>query len=129
MRKIMYVIILGISITGICIQWGCHATPDIPGFDEEAFQQDAGGCEGIRKGMKEKIFEIKGVLQGLGQEQVMELLGKPDRHELASRGQKSFVYYIEPSSECGQITTKDPLTMYVRFSALNAVTEVSFMNY
>lgn len=111
------------------IQWGCQSTPDIPGFDEAAFRQDAGGCEGIRNEMKEQLFTIEEDLKGLGEQKVMQLLGKPDRHELASRGQKSFVYYIEPSPECTQTNTEKPLTMYIRFSALDAVTEVSFENY
>lgn len=111
------------------MSWGCASTPDIPGFDEAAFRQDAGGCEGIRNGMKEQVFAIEDELKGLSQRQVMNVLGRPDKHELASRGQKSFVYYIEPSSDCGQNHTTAPLTMYIRFSALDAVTEVSFENY
>ena len=123
MRKILCLIIMGF------ILWGCTSTPDIPGFHEAAFRQDAGGCEGIRNGMKEQIFAIEDELKGLGQRQVMNVLGRPDKHELAPRGQKSFMYYIEPSPECEQNSTTAPLTMYVRFSALDAVTEVSFENY
>lgn len=123
MRKILCLIIIGLSLLG------CRQTPDIPGFDEAAFRQDAGGCAGIRNGMKEQIFAIEDELKGLGQQQVMKVLGKPDKHELASRGQKSFVYYIEPSSQCEQNSIAEPLTMYIRFSALDAVTEVSFENY
>ena len=128
MRKILRSIIPGLSLL-LLISSGCQSVPDIPDFDEAAFRQDARGCEGTRNSMKEKIFNIKDEFRGLSQRQVMQLLGKPERHELASRGQKSFVYYIEPSPECMQNNNKDPLTMFVRFSALNAVTEVSFENY
>jgi hypothetical protein len=124
----MYLIIPEITILGLLL-WGCTATPDIPGFDEAAFRQDAGGCEGIRNGMQEQIFAIEDEIRGLSQRQVMNVLGRPDKHELASRGQKSFVYYIEPSPACEQNSTSVPLTMLVRFSALDAVTEVSFENY
>ena len=128
MRKIMCLNITGITLLIILLS-GCQPVPDIPGFDEAAFRQDAHGCEGVRSGMKEKIFNVKDEFRGLSQEQVRQLLGKPDRQELASRGQKSFVYYIAPSSECKQNNSKAPLTMFVRFSALNAVTEVGFENY
>lgn len=123
MRKILWLIII------LIIPWGCQSTPDIPGFDEAAFRQDAGGCEGMRNGMKEQIFALEDALKGLGQRKVMKALGKPDRQELAARGQKSFVYYIEPSPECDSGSATNPLTMYIRFSALDAVTEVSFENY
>lgn len=133
MRKIMCLIIRKITILGITILglflWDCTATPDIPGFDEAAFRQDMGGCEGIRNGMKEQIFAIEDEIKGLSQQQVMNVLGRPDKHELASRGQKSFVYYIESSPACEQNDTTAPLTMYIRFSALDAVTEVRFENY
>jgi hypothetical protein len=123
MRKILCIVIIGSCLLG------CTQTPDIPGFDEAAFRQDTGGCEGIRNEMKEQTFAIEDELKGLSQRQVMNVLGRPDRQELASRGQKSFVYYIEPSSDCEQNHTTAPLTMYVRFSALDAVTEISFEHY
>lgn len=128
MRKIMYSIILGTSVTLLC---GCTSKPDIPGFDDATFREDTGGCDGIRRDMKEQIFTIKDELkaQRLGEQEVLALLGKPDRHEIASRGQKSFVYYIEPSPNCEPDGMEKPLTMFIRFSALDVVAEVSFENY
>ncbi len=121
-------IFLGLLLLGINLS-GCQPAADIPGFDEEAFREDAGGCEGVRNGMKEEVFEIEDDLQGLGQQEVMQLLGKPDKHSLASRGKKTFIYYIGPSAECDDHSSAKPLTMLIQFSALDAVTAVSFENY
>lgn len=108
-----------------------YCTPDpidIPNFDETLFQADRRGCHGERAQMKEIITQIDTALKGLSQKQVQATLGKPDRHELASRSQKYFVYYIEPGPDCPN-GTEEPLTMLIRFSALDRSTEVSFQNY
>ncbi len=102
----------------------------MPDFDEEAFQNDSQGCAGIRMKMKEQLFAITSELKGLTQTEMRHTLGKPDRQELASRNQKYFVYFIDPSAECSQDTTQqEPLTMYVRFSAVDRSVEISFKNY
>ena len=108
----------------------CQKAVDIPNFDEKAFRQDTKGCSGIRKKMKDELFDIRDALKGLSADQVQATLGNPDQEDLADRNQKYFIYFIEPSSECQHPETgKKPLTMYVRFSALNYATEISFKNY
>lgn len=112
----------------------CQQGIDIPGFDEEAFRQDANGCLGVRAEMKDKLFEITSQLKGLTQTEIQNTLGTPDQQDLADRNQKFFVYDIEPSPLCKQDTVevssdKPPLTMYIRFSAIDLSTEVSFKNY
>lgn len=107
----------------------CTADPiDIPNFDETLFQADRKGCHGERAQMKEILTQIDTALKGLSQKQVQATLGKPDRHELAPRSQKYFVYYIDPAPECPN-GTEEPFTLFIRFSALDRSTEVSFQNY
>jgi len=108
-----------------------YCTPDpidIPNLDETLFQADRKGCHGERAQMKEVLMQIDTALKGLSQKQVQATLGKPDRHELAPRSQKYFVYYIEPGPECPN-GPEVPLSMLIRFSALDRSTEVSFQNY
>lgn len=108
----------------------CKKGIDIPNFDEKAFQQDKKGCSGTRENMREELFNITSQLKGLSQEQIKATLGKPDQQELAERNQKYFVYFIEPSIDCPKNTSEEePLTMFIRFSALNRSTEISFKNY
>ncbi|MGB3587084.1 MAG: hypothetical protein WBA23_11120 [Tunicatimonas sp.] len=104
---------------------------DIPGFDETLFRADRMGCHGERAQMKEIITQIDTALKGMSQKQIQATLGKPDRHELAPRSQKYFVYYIDPAPDCAETieSTKEPFTMLIRFSAMDRSTEVSFQNY
>ncbi|WKN44614.1 hypothetical protein [Tunicatimonas pelagia] len=107
----------------------CKPTPkDIPGFDETLFRADQMGCQGERAQMREIITQIDTALKGMSQKQIQATLGKPDRHELAPRSQKYFVYYIDPAPECPN-GAENPFTMLIRFSALDRSTEVSFQNY
>ena len=78
--------------------------------------------------MKDALMQVDTVLKGLSQKQVQATLGKPDRHELAPRSQKYFVYYIDPAPECADGNDK-PFTLYIRFSALDRSTEISYQNY
>ena len=101
---------------------------DISGFDETLFRADRWGCHGKRAEMKEALMQIDTALKVMSQKQVLATLGKPDRHELAPRSQKYFVYYIEPGPDCPE-GGDEPFTMLIRFSALDRSTEVSYRNY
>lgn len=107
----------------------CYSTVDIEGFDEAAFRADFRGCHGIRANMKDTLFAVDQHFKRLTQEEIYETLGKPDRQELASRSQKYYVYYIEPAPSCTEDSAAAPLTMYVRFSAMNRASEVKYENY
>lgn len=108
----------------------CQRGIDIQNFDEQAFKDDLNGCSGIRENMQQQLFENTSQLKGLSQSQIRATLGTPDRQELAERNQKYFIYFIEPSPQCNESTTnQEPLTMYIRFSAVDRATEISFKNY
>ena len=107
----------------------CHTSVDIDGLDEAAFRADPNGCSGIRSAMKDALFAADTYLKGLTQEEIYATLGKPDRQELATRSQKYFVYYIDPAPECQGDSTATPLTLFVRFSAMNRASEVKYENY
>lgn len=114
----------------ILILGSCQQGIDIHNFDEQAFKDDLNGCSGVRNNMKQRLFEITSSLKGLSQRQIRATLGKPDRQELAERNQKYFIYFVEPSSQCKEASTnQEPLTMYIRFSAIDRSTEISFQNY
>ncbi len=101
---------------------------DIPDFDEVLFQADRKGCHGERAQMRERLTQIDTALKGMSQKQIQATLGKPDRHELAPRSQKYFVYYIDPAPDCPN-GAENPFTMLIRFSAMDRSSEVSFQNY
>ena len=107
----------------------CHTSVDIENFDEAAFRADPNGCAGARADMKESLFVADKYLKGLTQEEIWATLGKPDRQELATRSQKYYVYYVDPAPECSEDSTDLPLTLFVRFSAMNRASEIKYENY
>jgi hypothetical protein len=107
----------------------CHSAVDIENFDEAAFRADPNGCTGARANMKESLFAADQHLKGLTQEEIYATLGKPDRQELATRSQKYYVYYVDPAPECSGDSIRLPLTLFVRFSAMNRASEVKYENY
>ena len=107
----------------------CHRAVDLSDFDEADFRSDPDGCRGIRSAMKEALFAADKQFKGLTQEEIYATLGKPDRQKLASRSQKYFVYYVDPAPTCQGDSTKLPLTLFVRFSAMNRASEVKYENY
>ena len=107
----------------------CHSAVDIGSFDEAAFRADPNGCSGVRAKMKESLFAADQHLKGLTQEEIWATLGKPDRQELATRSQKYYVYYVDPAPECSDDSTQLPLTLFVRFSAMNRASEIKYENY
>ena len=110
---------------------GCQTLVDIDDFDEAAFQSDPNGCLGVRAAMKDTLFAADTHFKTLTQEEIYATLGKPDRQELATRSQKYFVYYIDPAPNCAEVDSvaAPPLTLYVRFSAMNRASEVKYENY
>ncbi|MEM6844370.1 MAG: hypothetical protein AAF632_19280 [Bacteroidota bacterium] len=122
-----YRLLLFLSL-GLLLGYCKPKAKDVAGFDEARFQADRMGCQGERAQMREMLVQIDTAFKGMTQKQVQATLGKPDRHELASRSQKYFVYYIDPAPDCPN-GTEEPFTMLIRFSALDRSTEVSFQNY
>ncbi|MGB3778146.1 MAG: hypothetical protein WA960_07280 [Tunicatimonas sp.] len=107
----------------------CQSAVDIENFDEAAFRSDPNGCTGVRADMKEALFAADRHLKGLTQEDIWATLGKPDRQELATRSQKYYVYYVDPAPACMGDSTSLPLTLFVRFSAMNRASEIKYENY
>ena len=86
-------------------------------MDLEKWKGDRNGCEHQRSTMKEMLDHQKEKLLALDELQVVELLGKPDRHELYKRNQKFYYYFIEPAPDCAQQDTTDS-KLTIRFNAM-----------
>lgn len=108
---------LSISLVFLSV-WGCtKELPALEGMDLVRWKTDRNGCEHQRSAMKEALDRQKEKLLALDELQVVELLGKPDRHELYKRNQKFYYYFIEPAPDCApQDTTDSKLT--IRFNAM-----------
>ncbi|UII25561.1 hypothetical protein LVD15_19955 [Fulvivirga maritima] len=96
---------------------------DIPGFDEKEWQQDDNGCQQVRVDMVDALEEHRELLKGLTQDEIVILLGKPDRNELYKRNQKFFFYEIIDPEHCA-ITNEQHIYLSIRFNATGLAKEV-----
>lgn len=120
MKKILLLMLVSFFIS-------CGPSEKLQGFDAEKWKIDRNGCEGLRLSMKDIFREQQDEIKGLRENDLKELLGKPDKQELYVRSQKFFVYYLEPGPSCEN--AKDlPLTLTVRFNALGLTNEVFLEN-
>jgi len=99
--------------------------PGIEGFDEVSWTADPNGCKGVRSGQIAQLMQHKDELLGLDENEVRNLLGPPDRHELYVRGQKFFQYFTSPGPPCS-LTEGAQQNSYlsIRFNALGRSSEI-----
>ena len=108
---------------------GCNAPTQREGFDSAAWQADRLGCGGKRQALRASFDTIRLELRGLTQNEVLDVLGKPDFQRLYERNQKFYVYFLEPGAQCeGKADASRARTAVIRFSAIELVTEVYYDN-
>ncbi|MBL3658240.1 hypothetical protein [Fulvivirga sediminis] len=96
---------------------------NIPGFDENLWQQDTNGCQKIRAEMTDSLEQHRDLLKGLSQDEMISLLGKPDKNELYKRNQKFFIYEIIDPEHC-TAASKQHIYLSIRFNATGMAKEV-----
>ncbi len=102
-----------------------NAEIDLEGFDATLWQSDQNGCEGKRIGQV-AIFEqrIKPQIDQMSEKDIVKILGKPDRQELMTRGQKIYYYALEAGKLCQKEQSRIKIVQ-IRFDALNRINEVT----
>lgn len=101
------------------------ANVDLPGFDEEKWKSDVNGCNGDRAAMEGKLAEVKDQLKGMTEEEIVEVLGNPDKHELYKRNQKFYIYNMENAPACADNDKKKTYTYFsIRYNATGLAKEV-----
>ena len=114
-----------ISLIIIC---SCSSNKSIEGFDKHTWTNDPFGCQGTRLAQLPNLKEHQEELLSLNQNEVKQILGKPDEHELYQRTRKFFHYYLEPSYKCDSTLTVKPRILQIRFNALGLSNEVFVKN-
>jgi hypothetical protein len=107
----------------------CGAPVTLEGFDLDTWQHDKFGCKGNRAKQWADFESIvkPELLKGLREMQVKELLGLPDQIEVAERGQKFYIYFLEPGQQC-KTTDNQARRVRLRFNALSQVNEVTLVD-
>jgi outer membrane protein assembly factor BamE (lipoprotein component of BamABCDE complex) len=70
---------------------------------------------------------IRRKLLGLAQDDVIDVLGRPDFQLLYKRNQKYYIYFIEPGIQCqGEKENSKARTVSIRFNAVGLASEIIF---
>jgi outer membrane protein assembly factor BamE (lipoprotein component of BamABCDE complex) len=69
------------------------------------------------------LISQKEELKGLSEDDIIELLGRPDRNELYKRNQKFYYYDLEPGKPCDSTAHNQQLIL--RFNAMGLAKEVA----
>ena len=94
----------------------CNDVPIIDGFQKDMWANDLKECRNYleSKGAKLLIDQKNNIL-GISQNELMQLLGKPDRQQLAKRNQKFFYY---------QLNCQNSQELSIRFNAVGHAKEM-----
>ncbi len=123
MKQTLYIFSILLLLTS-CI----YKNPTIDGFNKETWEADEFGCNNQRIKYLQLLKDNKATILSLKQNEVKELLGNPDEHELYERTRKFFYYYLEPSIKCDSTLTETPRILQLRFNALDLCNEVFVKN-
>ena len=111
----------------LALQTACRESTTFKNFDSATWKKDKLACKGDRKELSGEFEQIRRELLGMTQEEILDLLGRPDFQLLQERTQKAYVYFIEPGTQCqGDKETSKSRTVYIRFSAMNRATEILY---
>jgi hypothetical protein len=106
----------------------CSEPTRMEGFDSSAWQQDKNGCQEKRSQMISDFDGIRRELYGRPESEIKDILGKPDAEQLMRRGQRVFIYYLEPGAHCNERNKlSEANRAEVRFNALHKVSEITYL--
>ena len=98
----------------------------------EKWELDKFGCSGERMKMVRLLVENKEEFFRYRQNQIIDILGKPDNLTLYERGQTIYFYYIKYHPNCPNVpyrAEEERIKLELRFDALNRSKELYVYNY
>ena len=122
MLRLSVILILIIGIIA------CSGKPDKFGnLDLKKWRGDRGGCEGLRKGQIDAFKQEQKQLMGKFIDEVGEILGRPDIHQLGERNQKFYVYFLEKGPQCdGNQKISKANKVMLKFNAVGLLSEITY---
>ena len=109
----------------LLIVWSCgKPLPTLDGLDEASWKSDKYGCLNQRSTFMISLITQKSKLKSLTEDDIIDLLGRPDQNELYTRNQKFYRYFLEPGASC-ENAIPNPKRLIIRFNAIGLAKEVS----
>jgi outer membrane protein assembly factor BamE (lipoprotein component of BamABCDE complex) len=107
--------------------YSCSQNEKFDSFDSATWKQDKSACKDSRKALMNDFEGIRRELLGLAQDDVIDVLGRPDFQLLYKRNQKYYIYFIEPGIQCqGEKENSKARTVSIRFNAVGLASEIIF---
>jgi hypothetical protein len=122
-------IIIVIFFIASLIFSSCKEAPKLEGFNSELWKEDKKGCKGKRTYLSEILLTKTSDLRGVDDDDIVEILGKPDKYEGETRGKKTYYYYTQPGSQCESNLMLEGAQIVIEFNAIgkvNIITEKKF---
>ena len=95
-------------------------------FNAQTWKDDKNACQNKRKTLLSSFKNIAFKLKGMSEPELRRLLGSPDEIGLYKRHQKFYIYFIEAAPKCSGNLDLKPQKIYIRFSAINNVNEITY---
>ena len=127
--KLKYKIIL---LSHLLIYSCTTELPKIDGLDYNGWILDKYGCTGKRLKMVSLIDSNKEKFLRFNQNQIIDILGRPENQTLFTRSQTIFYYYIQHNFACEDQEVKqedEQIKLEIRFDALNRSKSLYVHNY
>jgi len=97
----------------------CGEVPELENINLKKWKEDKNACKEYRVKVVDNLLSQKEKLRGLSQNEMINLLGAADKHQLYERSQKFFIYYLNPNENCDQYTEGYVKALYIRFNSLD----------
>lgn len=99
----------------------CNKKIELNGFDSAAWKEDKSGCLGKRYKQLTALNQMTEQLSGIGESQMLDILGRPNRYELGERGVRNYEYYLKGDTSCLDMTEKSIPRLIVYMDAIGKV--------
>lgn len=112
----------------VILMIGCSSQPEKLGnLDLKKWRGDRGGCEGMRSGQIDSFKVEQKEIMGKFIDEVGEILGRPDIHQLGERNQKFYIYFMEKGPHCnGNQKTSKAKKVVLKFNAIGLLSEITY---
>lgn len=100
----------------------CSAPVKVQGFDHESWVADTNACHQKRSALVNTLLENKEEFMNKKDEQLMKYIGKPDKSLFFARGKKTFIYQVDPGSDCeNRVLVKNVRSLRFDINALGRI--------
>jgi hypothetical protein len=108
---------------------GCSDGYQLQGFDKAAWKNDKKGCQGKRIDQVKILLESKSRFKGMDDDDLISLLGTPEKTVYYGRGRKDYAYYVAPGGQCPETPgAKTGARLLVEFDALGYVNIITLQD-